>query len=321
VEYIDQAGALGRGRIELRVRPDSAPAARAGDPAGPLLDVRGVSKRFGGLVAVDGADLTVRPGTVTGLIGPNGSGKTTLFNVVTGTFRPDGGEVWFDGQRIDRMPPWRRCHLGIGRTFQLTRLFRSMSVLENVVAPLPEARWRNLVLDAVSGPEATRARELLDFVGLGQFAGHPAGSLSYGQQKLVELAQVLMLEPRLVLLDEPAGGVNPSLVARMVEIIRDLNAQGVTLLVVEHNIPMVLEVCDPVVVFSRGKAIAAGPPDAILRERAVLDAYLGEDWQVPAAGRPGAPAPAPATLRAAAEAARVSDGPAGEPARRPGSVT
>jgi branched-chain amino acid transport system permease protein len=276
VQYIDQAGALGTRRVEVRAPLAPAPAT----DVEPLLSVRGVVKRFGGLVAVDHADLAVRPGTVTGLIGPNGSGKTTLFNLATGVVRADHGEVWFDGRRIDRLPPWDRCHLGLGRTFQLTRLFPSMSVLENLVAPLPDARWRTLARGGAGGVEAGRARDLLDFVGLGSFAKLPAGTLSYGQQKLVELAQVLMLEPKLVLLDEPAGGVNPSLVARLMEIVRQLNAQGVTFLIVEHNIPMVIELCDPVVVFSRGTVIAEGPPAAIRRDHSVLEAYLGEDWRV-----------------------------------------
>jgi ABC-type branched-subunit amino acid transport system ATPase component/ABC-type branched-subunit amino acid transport system permease subunit len=259
-------------------------AAAAGPPAEPLLSVRGAVKRFGGLVAVDGVDLEVRPGTVTGLIGPNGSGKTTLFNLITGGLRADAGQIWFDGRRIDRMRPWDRCHLGLGRTFQLTRLFTTMSVLENLVAPLPDGRWRTLVRGGVAGAEASRAADLLDFVGLRGFADSPAGWLSYGQQKLVELAQVLMLQPRLVLLDEPAGGVNPALVARIAEIVHQLNAQGVTFLIVEHNIPLVLDMCDPVVVFSAGRAIAAGPPDVIRHDRSVLDAYLGADWGPAAAG-------------------------------------
>jgi branched-chain amino acid transport system permease protein len=157
-----------------------------------------------------------------------------------------------------------------------------MTVLENLVAPLPDAKWSSMLKASVAGHEADRARELLAFVGMERFAGQPAGALSYGQQKLVELAQVLMLEPRLVLLDEPAGGIHPSLVGRMVEIVRDLNRQGVTFLVVEHNIPMVLELCDPVVVFSRGKAIAEGPPQTIREDPVVLDAYLGDEWRPPA---------------------------------------
>jgi ABC-type branched-subunit amino acid transport system ATPase component/ABC-type branched-subunit amino acid transport system permease subunit len=293
VEYTDQAGALGQGTLQVRDRALAQSVATGGDvplaaPGEPLLEVRGASKRFGGLVAVDGADLVVRRGTVTALIGPNGSGKTTLFNLITGGMRADEGEIWFDGKRIDRLRPWTRGHLGLGRTFQTTRLFTSMTVQENVVAPLPDSRWRTMLSDAVAGHEADRARELLDFVGLGRFADQQAGALSYGQQKLVELAQVLMLEPKLVLLDEPAGGVNPSLVGRLVEVVRDLNRQGITFLVVEHNIPMVLELCDPVVVFSRGRAIAEGPPQQVREDPVVLDAYLGDDWRPPSveAGEP-----------------------------------
>ncbi|GAA5136580.1 branched-chain amino acid ABC transporter ATP-binding protein/permease [Pseudonocardia adelaidensis] len=271
VTYTDHAGALAKRQLTVR-----APAPER--PAGPLLEVRGATKRFGGLVAVDGADLRVDAGSITALIGPNGSGKTTLFNLVTGAMRADAGEVWFDGRRIDRLPPWRRGHAGLGRTFQVTRLFKAMTVLENVVAPMPDARWRSMLAGAVSGHEAERARELLAFVGLERFADQPAGALSYGQQKLVELAQVLMMEPKLVLLDEPAGGVNPGLVARLAEIVRDLNSQGVTFLVVEHNIPLVLDLCDPVVVFERGRPIAEGPPSVIRTDPVVLDAYLGHDW-------------------------------------------
>jgi branched-chain amino acid transport system ATP-binding protein/branched-chain amino acid transport system permease protein len=271
VTYTDHAGALVKREFTVRARePETS--------ARPLLEVRGATKRFGGLVAVDGADLRVDAGSITALIGPNGSGKTTLFNLVTGTMRADAGEIWFDGRRVDRLPPWRRGHAGLGRTFQVTRLFKAMTVLENVVAPMPDSSWRGMLAGAVSGHEAERARELLAFVGLERFADQRAGALSYGQQKLVELAQVLMMEPKLVLLDEPAGGVNPSLVARLAEIVRDLNRQGVTFLVVEHNIPLVLELCDPVVVLERGRPIAAGPPSMIRNDPVVLDAYLGHDW-------------------------------------------
>ncbi len=275
VEFTDQTGALGGGRVELRARQPLPPA---GPERRALLEVRGLTKRFGGLVAVDNVDLTVPEGCITALIGPNGSGKTTLFNLVTGAMRADAGEIWFDGRRIDRLPPWTRGHLGLGRTFQVTRLFKSMTVLQNMVAPLPDAHWRTMFASAVRGNEAQRARELLSFVGLERFAGLPAGSLSYGQQKLVELAQVLMMEPKLVMLDEPAGGVNPSLVARLSDVVHGLNEQGVSFLVVEHNIPMVLDLCDPVVVISRGKAIAEGGPAMIRNDPAVLDAYLGPDW-------------------------------------------
>jgi branched-chain amino acid transport system ATP-binding protein/branched-chain amino acid transport system permease protein len=294
VEYTDQTGALNRSPVTVR---DRGPAAAAGteDAAADgaiLLDVRGVSKKFGGLTAVDDAELTVRRGTITALIGPNGSGKTTLFNLISGGMAADSGEIWFDGRRIDAMRPWERGHLGLGRTYQVTRLFKDMTVQQNVVAPLPDARWRTMLSDAVRGHEAARARELLDIVGLGRLANQPAGSLSYGQQKLVELAQVLMLEPKLILLDEPAGGVNPSLLGRLTEVIREVNRSGVTFLIVEHNIPLVLDLCDPVVVFAHGAAIAEGPPARIQADPAVIDAYLGDDWQGassgPAEGTPGA---------------------------------
>jgi ABC-type branched-subunit amino acid transport system ATPase component len=153
-----------------------------------------------------------------------------------------------------------------------------VTVLENMVAPLRSFSWSNLTASAVGGPEAARAEELLDFVGMLPFAAHPAGKLSFGQQKLVELAQVLMLEPRLVLLDEPAGGVNPGMIERIAELILDLNAKGLTFLIVEHNMPMVLELCDPILVMARGAIIAEGPPGAIQRDPVVLDAYLGEGW-------------------------------------------
>jgi len=282
IEFTDQAGALGRSPALTRERALADVAGAADDDLAQgevLLDVRGASKRFGGLVAVDNASLTVRKGSITGLIGPNGSGKTTLFNLITGGMSADSGEIYLQGQRIDRMPPWQRGHLGLGRTFQVTRLFKDMTVQENVVAPLPDSRWRTMFADAVSGHEAVRAGELLDIVGLGRFAGERAGDLSYGQQKLVELAQVLMLEPRLILLDEPAGGVNPSLLGRLTEVIRELNQRGISFLVVEHNIPLVLELCDPVVVFSRGTPIAEGPPGTIREDPVVLDAYLGDDWR------------------------------------------
>jgi ABC-type branched-subunit amino acid transport system ATPase component len=275
VEYTDQTG-VATARTPLVITPRSAPAAER--TAAPLLEIRGARKSFGGLRAVDGVDLTVEAGTITALIGPNGSGKTTLFNLVTGAMPLGDGEIWFDGTRIDRMPPWERAHLGLGRTFQITRLFKSMTVLENVVAPLPSAHWGLMAKDAVGGHEAERARELLDFVGLGRFGQQQAGALSYGQQKLVELAQVLMLEPTMILLDEPAGGINPTLVNRMVEIIRDLNRQGIAFLVVEHNIPLVLDLCDPVAVLSRGRVIAQGPPSIVRADPIVLEAYLGPEW-------------------------------------------
>ncbi len=261
----------------LVIRERSAPAPPTA-AAGPLLEVRGLQKRFGGVHAVDACSFAVPAGSITALIGPNGSGKTTAFNLIDGTMAPSAGEVLLDGRRIDGLKPWRRAHLGIGRTFQITRLFGEMTVLENVVAPLRSFSLRQLNAGAVSGPEAARAEELLDFVGMRRFGRQQAGALSYGQQKLVELAQVLMLDPRLILLDEPAGGINPTLVERMGEMIRALNRQGTTFLIVEHNMPFVLGLCDPVLVLARGTCICHGTPDHIQRDPRVLDAYLGEDF-------------------------------------------
>jgi ABC-type branched-subunit amino acid transport system ATPase component/ABC-type branched-subunit amino acid transport system permease subunit len=272
-----------RRQVPWERRPQVSAADRAPPPAPApaghaLLEVDALGKRFGGVAAVDACSFAVREGSRTGLIGPNGSGKTTTFNLVTGMVRGDGGAIRFDGRRVDRAMPWERAHLGLGRTFQITRLFPRMTVLENLVAPLRGFSWANLAADAVSGPQARRAEELLELVGMLPLAAEPAGRLSFGQQKLVELAQVLMLEPRLVLLDEPAGGVNPGMIDRIAELIVELNRQGITFLIVEHNMPMVLELCDPILVMAAGKVIAEGPPRAIQRDPVVLDAYLGEGW-------------------------------------------
>jgi branched-chain amino acid transport system ATP-binding protein/branched-chain amino acid transport system permease protein len=272
--------ALVGARIErpIAVREADAEPDPAHGTGRALLEVRDLGRRFGGLQALDGCTLEVEEGTITALIGPNGSGKTTLFNIIDGTMSADSGEVRFDGEPIDRLPPWGRAHRGIGRTFQITRLFREMTVLENVVAPLRSFSWRQLAADAVSGAEAQRARELLDFVGMRAFSEQRAAALSFGQQKLVELAQVLMLDPRLIMLDEPAGGINPTLVDHIVEMIRELNRQGKTFLIVEHNMPMVLRLCDPVLVLARGSCICRGTPAEIQRDERVLDAYLGEHY-------------------------------------------
>jgi ABC-type branched-subunit amino acid transport system ATPase component/ABC-type branched-subunit amino acid transport system permease subunit len=263
----------------IAISQHHAPALRETAAGGDvLLEVRGLEKRFGGLQAVAGCSFSVAAGSITALIGPNGSGKTTAFNLIDGTMRADAGSVRLDGRRIDRMAPWRRAHLGIARTFQITRLFGGMTVLENVVAPLRSFSLRQLNAVAISGPEAQRAEELLDFAGLADYRDQPARALSYGQQKLVELVQVLMLDPRLVLLDEPAGGINPTVIERMAQMIRDLNRQGLTFLIVEHNMPFVLGLCDPVVVLARGTSICHGTPAHIQRDPKVLDAYLGEDF-------------------------------------------
>jgi ABC-type branched-subunit amino acid transport system ATPase component/ABC-type branched-subunit amino acid transport system permease subunit len=261
-------------RREILVSEPLAPR----DDAKPLLEVTDLQKRFGGVCAVDGASFVIPEGSISALIGPNGSGKTTAFNLIGGNMAADAGEIWFDGVRIDRLPPWQRAYAGMGRTFQSTRLFKELSVLENVVAPLRAFSWRQLTADAVSGPEAEAAMEALEFVGLERFADRPAGALSYGQQKLVELAQVLTLDPKLIMLDEPAGGINPSLIEQIADMIRELNRRGKTFLIVEHNMPLVLSLCDPIFVLAGGACISSGTPAEIQRDPLVLDAYLGDDF-------------------------------------------
>jgi ABC-type branched-subunit amino acid transport system ATPase component/ABC-type branched-subunit amino acid transport system permease subunit len=265
-------GRLGARRA-LNGRPGPEPV-RAGRK---LLEVKGLAKHFGGVRAVDGCSFAVEEGTISGLIGPNGSGKTTVFNLIGRTMRADAGEIWFDGERLAG-PPWRRAYAGLGRTFQITRVFGEMTVLENVVAPLRSFSWGQLRAGAVSGDDATRADELLEFVGMGEYRDQPARALSFGQRKLVEFAQVLMLDPKLILLDEPAGGINPTLIARIEEMIRELNQQGKTFLIVEHNMPLVLGLCDPVLVLAQGQCICSGTPGEIQRDSRVLDAYLGADF-------------------------------------------
>ncbi len=285
--------ARARGTVGLsgaRLNPLDRPLVRAEqrrpEPTGKtLLEVRGLHKSFGGNHAVDDCSFTVPEGSITALIGPNGSGKTTVFNLISGTMTPDKGEILLDGQRIDNISPWSRAHRGLGRTFQITRLFREMTVLENVVAPLRNFSVGQLGIGAVSGSEAARAEELLEFVGMAAYRDARAGALSYGQQKLVELAQVLMLDPKLILLDEPAGGINPTLIERMGDLIRELNADGKTFLLVEHNMPFVVGLCDPIRVLARGAVIAQGTPEQIQKDPLVLDAYLGDDYLLEAPSR------------------------------------
>ncbi|MGI8714630.1 MAG: ATP-binding cassette domain-containing protein [Solirubrobacteraceae bacterium] len=242
-----------------------------------LIEVQGVSKSYGGLQALSLCDLEVREGEINGLIGPNGSGKTTLFNVVTGYERIQQGRVVFNGAEITNAPPDRVFQLGIGRTFQLTRLFTRLTVLENMlVATQRQESWlRGVLRRAGSVGEKRRAMELLEFVGIARLAYEPAGNLSYGQRKLLELASLLVADPAILLLDEPAGGVNPTLIEQLAERIRDLNRSGKTILVVEHNMEFVMNLCARVTVLRQGSALVAGTPDEVRTNPAVLDAYLG----------------------------------------------
>jgi ABC-type branched-subunit amino acid transport system ATPase component len=243
-----------------------------------LLEVEGVCKAFGGLQALNVCSLSVEEGTVAGLIGPNGSGKTTLFNVMTGYEQVRQGTVRFKGAAITNAPPDRVFKLGIGRTFQLTRIFARLTVLENMlVATQHREGWLGSVFrtSASLGPERERAMALLEFVGIDGLATQPAGILSYGQRKLLELAYVLVADPDVLLLDEPAGGVNPSLINHLAEKIRDLNRQGKTFLVVEHNMEFVMGICDSLTVMHQGSAIMSGSPAEVRAHPKVLDAYLG----------------------------------------------
>ena len=240
-----------------------------------LLRIDKLSKRFGGVVAVDECSIEVTAGSIMGLIGPNGSGKTTVFNMVTGFIPSDKGTVSFKSKSIDRLGPDRIYELGIGRTFQLARIFPRLTALENMLVPVRRKGLRALFSRADWSSERARAMEMLEFLDIAHVANKLGGTLSYGQRKLLELGAVLMAEPELVLLDEPAGGVNPALLEKIGEHIRRLNQRGITFLVVEHNMSWVMNLCTEVVVLHRGRAIASGKPDAVRQEPAVLDAYLG----------------------------------------------
>jgi ABC-type branched-subunit amino acid transport system ATPase component len=243
----------------------------------PLLSVDGVSKAFGGLQALVNCSLNVEQGSINGLIGPNGSGKTTLFNVITGFLRCDQGTIRLGDQVITRAGPDRVFALGVGRTFQITRVFARLTVLENMlVATQRHESWlRSLVRSAGSPAERDRAMGMLSFVGLSRLASSPAGNLSYGQRKLLELAYVLVADPSVILLDEPAAGVNPSLLNEIRDRIVELNSQGKTFLIVEHNMEFVMNLCHRVTVMHQGRPLISGPPVEVRQDPRVLDAYLG----------------------------------------------
>ncbi len=241
-----------------------------------FLEVRTVSKAFGGIRALDACSLSVEQGSITGLIGPNGSGKTTLFNVITGYERVDAGEIRFDGRAITDAKPDKVFALGIGRTFQLTRVFPRLTVLENMHIAIPRKGIRGLLKHWGPLQEQRQALDLLDLVGLTTLKDEPASNLSYGQKKLLEFALILVVQPQVILLDEPAGGVNPTMVNQMAGLIRTLNEQkGITFLVVEHNMEFVMGLCHMVNVMHRGTTIAKGAPDLVRKNPAVLEAYLG----------------------------------------------
>jgi branched-chain amino acid transport system ATP-binding protein len=265
------------------------PAATPSDPAmrpdgaQPPLEARRLVKEFGGLRAVDDMSLVLGRGEMLGVIGPNGAGKTTLFNLLAGSVRPTAGQVLVGGRDLTRSGADRRIGAGVGRTFQIPRPFAEMTVLENVLTggqrQSGERAWMNLVrpgrVAAEERAAVDKARGLLAFVTLSPLEDEPARVLSGGQRKLLELARVLMADPEVILLDEPAAGVNPSLLEFIIGRLIELNARGKSILLIEHNMDAVARLCRRVVVMANGRYLAEGAPAKIARDAAVIDAYLG----------------------------------------------
>lgn len=242
-----------------------------------------VVKDFGGLRAVNGVSFTLREHAITGLIGPNGAGKTTLFNLIAGTFPPTSGTVTFLGEPIQGRPPYRVFEAGLVRTFQIPKPFPEMTVLENVMLvprrQVGERFWNNWVRrPTVARQERQvldRARGVLAFVGLERLRQEYAKNLSGGQQKLLEIARAMMADPKLILLDEPGAGVNPTLLGDIMDKIEELHERGISFLVIEHNMDLVMALCDPVLVMAQGSLLMQGTPDEVRNDRTVLEAYLG----------------------------------------------
>jgi ABC-type branched-subunit amino acid transport system ATPase component len=249
----------------------------------PLLEVQGLVKRFLGVTALDGVDFSIEPGELVSLIGPNGSGKTTLFNCVTGYLTPDHGRVLFRARDVTRAAPHQVARLGLGRTFQQVSVFGRLTALENLLVFLQQHQEEQLVarllrtprLRRLEGQAIERARMLLDLVGLGERAEALAASLSYGQRKLLAFAAALMSDPDLLLLDEPAAAVNPTMINQMKNHIVALHRQGKTVLLVEHNMDVVMDISRRIVVLDHGQKIAEGPPEVIRRDPRVIEAYFG----------------------------------------------
>lgn len=248
-----------------------------------LLEVEGLSRSFGQLRAVDGASFAVDEGEIVGMIGPNGAGKTTVFNCVSGLLRSDAGTVTFDGRDVTDAAPHELARRGLVRTFQQTRELTTMSVEENVLLPTPDHPGERAV-HAVARTDASRERErearerartLLETFDLGAMAEEFAGNLSGGQRKLLEMARALVLDPTLLLLDEPFAGVNPTLTANIADSIRSMNDDGLALLIIEHELDTLTDLVDRLIVLTDGSVLATGPPDEIMADERVVEAYLG----------------------------------------------
>ncbi|GAB6097370.1 ABC transporter ATP-binding protein [Desulfatiferula olefinivorans] len=254
-----------------------------------LLTLDRVTKSFGGLMAVNRVSFSVEPGSIVGLIGPNGAGKTTVFNLITGNYTPDKGAVTFNGAPVTGLAPHRIVTLGIARTFQSIRLFPALSAVENVLAGC-HCRMRAGILAAMLRLPSQRREEKqalsaalseLSFVGLADQAGQAAGSLSYGRQRLLEIARALATRPQLVILDEPAGGMNDQETAELVDLIRKIRERGITVLLIEHDMNLVMRVCERLIVLEYGTKIAEGLPEDIRKNPRVIAAYLGADEDDP----------------------------------------
>jgi len=243
----------------------------------PVIEVRGVTKAFGGVVANQSVSLKVEEGSITGLIGPNGSGKTTLFNSIVGQHPIDAGSIRFSGQEISRLSVQEIARLGMLRTFQQTRIFSKMDCVRNLLISLSHrgSEWGDM-FRRYSAEDLERADQLLEFVGLYSKRTLIAGSLSFGQQKLLEFAMALMNQPRVLLLDEPTAGINPTLINGLIDRLKRANADfGITLFVIEHNMRVIMNLATHIYCMSRGELLAEGPPARIQDDQRVIDAYLG----------------------------------------------